>query len=241
MKKIISLIVVLLVCISLISAVSADEFVPSVSYKDAPGIVTVKDAEGKDAIGVLRDASGKIISYVYSDCLLITSVAKAEASTEIPAEAKETLLSVYAALTDGSMDLPYASNVKADTMVIKDLFDLSWICTDHNHPEELAKEGVTLELIFDLDVAKGKSVVAMTYNNDAWAEIVKTTNNGDGTVTCVFEHLCPVSISVGNPAEGDSGKTGDEMGRYLILWAGLMVVSAGAIVTMVVVRRKAKQ
>ena len=75
----------------------------------------------------------------------------------------------------------------------------------------------------------------------AWAEIVKTTNNGDGTVTCVFEHLCPVSISVGNPAEGDSGKTGDEMGRYLILWAGLMVVSAGAIVTMVVVRRKAKQ
>lgn len=240
MKKVINLIVVLLVCVSMACAVFADEFVPSISYKGAPSVLTVQDAEGKDAVGVLRDASGKIISYVYEECLLLTPVAEAETSTEIPADAKETLLSVYAALSDGSMKLPYGDTVDASTMVIRDLFDLRVVCTEHNHAEELAKEGVTLELTFNMEVSEKNSIVVMTYDN-AWSEIVKVTNNGDGTVTCVFEHLCPVSISVGSPAGSSSGKTGDEMGRYLVLWAGLMVVSAGAIVTMLVVRRKAKQ
>ena len=241
MKKVISLIVVLLVCVSLTCAVFADEFVPSVSYKGAPGLLTIKDAEGKEAIGALRDASGKIVSYVYADCLLLTPVAQAETSTEIPAAAKETLLSVYAALTDGTMNLPYSETLNADSMVIKDLFDLSLICTGDGHAEELAKEGVTLELVFQVDVPDAKKVSVMTYSANAWGEIAKVQDNGDGTITCNFEHLCPVAISVGSPASGDTGKTGDEMGRYLFLWAGLMVASAGVIVTMLVVRRKAKR
>lgn len=242
MKRAVCLIIALLVCISMAGSVFAEEFVPSISYKGAPEIVTVKDAEGKDAIGIVRDAAGKVLSYVYSDCLLLTPVSSAANSTTIPEASKTELLSVYAALTDGSMTLPYGSDVDADSMVIKDLFDLSWICTEHGHPEQIEPEGVTLELTFDMGVDKNANVVVMTYKNSAWGEIVKAENNGDGTVTCTFEHLCPVSVSVGNSADiTPPAETSDTLGQELVMWTALMAVSAAAVVVLLVVRRKAQQ
>lgn len=234
MKKIICLILSLVLCLSLAAPVLAEEeFVPSVTYKGHPSIVPVEDEQGRKAIGTVNGEDGEIMDYIY-DCLLVTSVADAQASTEIPAAAKETLLSVYAKLSDGSMVLPYGDDVDADAMVIKDLFDISWLCEEH--PTMVAPAGVTVKLTFDLDVSAHADVVVMSYKNNTWSEIVSVTNNGDGTVTCVFEDFCPVAIAIPDEEYTPPAQTGDP--SNVILWVALMAVSAGALVTVVVLKRK---
>ena len=131
MKRGISLLVVLVFCLSLVCPVFADEFVPSITDKGAPEIVTIKDNEGKDAIGEIIDENGKVIGYLYEDCLVITPVSQAKTSTRIPDDAEELLLEVYDKLCDGSMSLPYEkfnANLDPAKMVIRDLFDVSWLC-----------------------------------------------------------------------------------------------------------------
>lgn len=240
MRKLICLLTVLVLCVSFACPIfAAQEFVPSISYKGTPDIVTIKDASGQDAIGVIRDASGAITGYVYESCLLLTPVANAADDKEIPADAKTELLDVYKALKDGTMKLPYGDDVKAEYMVIRDLFDVSWLC-NHGHVAALEPAGVVFELTFDLDVDADTTVVVMTYKNDAWGEIAGVKNNGDGTVTCTFEHLCPVSISVLNKAAGDPDGTGDAFGSDLHMWIALMAVSAVAVVVVTATRRKVR-
>ncbi len=236
MKKVISLITALLLCVSLASSVFAaeDTFVPSVPSKGAPTIVTVKDGEGKAAAGIVKDASGATTGHLYDDCLLITSVAEANTSTKISADAKTALLSVYDQLNKGTMELPYAEGIDADKMVIKDLFDVSWMCTEH--PSVIASAGVTVELTFDIGVASTADVVVMTYKNGAWGEIVSVKNNGDGTITCVFEDFCPVAISIPTDANSGPSETGDN--SDLVLWTVLLAASAAAVVVLVILRRR---
>lgn len=99
---------------------------------------------------------------------------------------------------DGSMTLPYekvSDDIVAGNMVVRDLFDVSWRCVDH--PEAIAPTGVYVELTFDLGVEKDAQVVAMTYKDEQWNPVASVVNNGDGTVTCVFENFCPVDRSDG--------------------------------------------
>lgn len=237
MRKFICLLIAALLCVSLVCpALAAGEFVPSISYKGTPNVVAVKDQSGNDAAAVIRDASGTVTGYVYDACMTLTPVANA-ADAQIPAEVKEELRALYAALNDGTMKLPYGDGVDAENMVIRDLFDVSWLCS-HGHAAALEPNGVVFEMTFDLGVAKDATVVVMTYKNEAWGEIAKVVNNGDGTVTCTFEHLCPVAISVLSETAGNPDDAGDAVGSNMHLWIALMVVSAAVVVVMLVSRRK---
>ena len=243
MKKIISLLLVAVLCIGLVCPVLADEFVPSITDKDAPDIVPVPDGEGKSCIGPLMDGDNNVIDYAYEDCLVITPISEANSSTRIPEDSKATLLDVYAKLSDGTMDLPYEkfnANLDPSTMVIRDLFDASWLCgegsgfTDHpDHPSILAVPGNTLTVTFDLGISKNATVYVMTYINGVWEPIVKTTNNGDGTVTCVFEDICPIAFSVGSAYTNPPAQTGDNSMVYL--WGGLLAVATLALVALIAV------
>lgn len=227
MKKVISFVTALLICVSLASSVLAeDTFVPSVSAKGAPEVVTVKDNNGKDVAGVIKDATGKTTGYVEAGKLTVTSAAEANASTEISTEAKAALLDVYEKLSKGTMELPYGDGVDADKMVIKDLFDVTCdVETEDN-----------IELTFDINVASSAKVVVMTYKNNTWNEIVSVKNNGDGTITCVFEHFCPVAIAIPADANKAPSETGDN--SDLVLWTVLLAASAAAVVVLVTVRRR---
>ena len=197
MKKIFSALVALLLCCAMVTSAFAGDFTPSVSNKGAPDIVPVYDQNGNPQLGTLNGASGSVDSYVEDDCLIVTSIANLADSDEIPDSSAAMLLFVYNGLSSGEMQLPYDKmgyGLSADNTAIRDLFDVTWMCGDH--PEELNEPGTTLTLTFDLGIAPGTKVHALTYKNNEWNPIAKVINNGNGTVTCVFEHLCPVAFVV---------------------------------------------
>lgn len=248
MKKIIACIVALMVCASMVLPVAAakDTFTPSVTNKPSPDVVPVPDPDGVPAIGEIL-AGDEVIDYIYEDCLVITAVADADTSELIPDPARDLLLDVYEQLRSGSMKLPYSkfnAGLKDEDMVIRDLFDASFLCGDGtmgtDHPEVLEPAGVVLRITFDLGVAADDKVYTMTYKNGEWDPIVSTVNNGDGTVTCTFEHLCPIAFSV-ERAESEPVtppvQTGDPAGDNMIIWIVVAVASLVALVALVVIYR----
>lgn len=262
MKRIIACVVALMVCAALVLPVAASTFTPSVTYKDAPQIVPVPgitDSEGRPAWGeTWKDDI--IFEYLYDGCLIVTSLAEAQTSTDIPEESRDLLLWVYAQLLSGEMKLPYEKlGLKPENMVIRDLFDATFLCgNDHyavNHPELLEPDGTVIKLTFDIGVSASDKVYTMTYKEGEWNPIVSTVNNGDGTVTCTFEKLCPVVFCVdtsndsgddeggsgnqpgdkpGDDDDDENSKTGDES---MTLWIVIASASLVAIVALVVIYR----
>lgn len=233
MKKLICLVTVLLMCLCVTSPALAAEsnFVPSISYKDHPEIL--------GDISLIND-DGDILHVLDQDCLVITPVSEALDKPENErTDYEQKLVEVYEKLSDGSMKLPLD-----DDWVIRDLFDASLICgevhLDPNHVEELAKEGVYINLTFDLGVSPNTDVVVMVYINGQWQEIKSVVNNGDGTITGVFEDICPIAFCVKAGTDEMPPYTGDNMGQDLLLWGVVLTASVVALAVLLISRRKRK-
>ena len=233
MKKLICLLTVLALAMAFACPVfAAEAFVPSISDKEEPDIVP--NDEG--VIGeIWKD--DEIIDKVEGDCLVITPISeilKARAITQIPEEAREEMLYVYDQLRSGDMTLPYEQDgLDPETMVIRELIDASWLCEDH--PAMLEPEGVTIDLTFDIGVDADTKVYVYVYIDGEWTA-VPVINNGDGTVTCTFEELCPIAFCVAAGTGKPPVQTGDEFNPTI--WIVLLAVSAAALVGVVVLRRK---
>ncbi len=197
MKKWICLFLAAILCLSLAAPAFAaeNEFVPSITYKPQPQIVPY-DGE---RIGTIRNSKGEILDFVQEDGIRFTPVADVyDSEGAVPPEIRNLLQSVYEALSDGSMKLPYekfGAGLNPANMVIRDLFDAS--LTEEAQKKLLQEEGVTLELTFDLGVAPEDKVFVMFYDEETQEWIpVNAVSNGDGTVTCTFEKICPIAVSV---------------------------------------------
>ena len=241
MKKIIALLTVLMLCAAMVvPASAANEFTPSVSNKPAPEIVPVVDPNGDPAIGEIINDIEEIIDYVYQPCIVVTPVSEANTSTEIPADAKDMLLDVYAKLQSGEMSIPsetlFGGDLDNDDMVIRDLFDVTFLCEEH--PAMLEPAGIVFRITFDIGVEAGVDVYTTTYKNGEWVKAVSTVNNGDGTVTCLIEDFCPVAFSVevedDEPVEPPV-QTGDQAGEQLFIWIAVAAVALVAVVALTVV------
>ena len=227
MKKAICLLVAVLLCASMVFPAFAEDndFVDSITYKDGPKILRA-EMDGEDV----------------TRCLIITSILEARnKSTDILQDERDLLLEVYEALSNGSMTLPVDFDY-----VIRELVDLSFryeecrVQTDHDEDVKILEDGVVLTVDFDLGVGADAVVSVLTYEDGVWTPIVSVTNNGDGTVTCVFEEKCPVVFLVDQSSYNASADTGDAQGTQIGLWIGLLCVSAVALVGIVLVSRKKK-
>lgn len=244
MKKMMCVILAVVLCVALAAPAFAAEvnFVPSISFKDAPAVVSAM-LNGKDV----------------ASCLVVTSILAAEnKSTDITQDARDLLLDVYAKLSAGTMTLPVDGE-----HVVRDLVDVNFAktaCVDagHGHDTELAADGTTITVTFDLGITSADDIVVLQYTDGAWTE-VESENNGDGTMTCEFEHFCPVAfVSVEDTDNTDSTdategtestdatestgngsstpQSGD--GMNLGLWIGILVASAAVLVVGIANRRK---
>lgn len=228
MKKTVSLLLVALLCCCMTLSVFADTFVPSIGYKDNP------DVDGEIE---LIDEDDKVVEKLDSECLEITPVSEAmDTPADQRSDSDKLLVEVYEQLTDGTMKLPFDESM--GDMVIRDLFDASLICgdvhTDPSHVDELAKPGVYIRITFDIGVKKDTEVVVMAYVDGVWAPIESVVNNGDGTVTCVFEQICPIAFCVEEQG-AEPPHTGDINGMELVFWGALMLASLAGVVAMLVI------
>lgn len=230
MKRTISLLTALVLCLSLVCPVFAAEFVPSITDKGAPDIVPVGDGK----LAEILDAASAVVDHLGEDCLIITPVSEAKTSTDIPEDAREELLAIYEALLNGTMELPYGSDLDPDQMVIRDLFDLSWLCNDHEDLMEDNKD-YSIRVTFDLGVDKNTDVYAFVYVNGAW-EIVKCTNEGNGRVCCVLGDVGVLALAVLGDSLTPPAQTGDN--ADLTLWISVMAVSALALTAVLFLRKR---
>ncbi len=243
MKRILSLITLFALCMALLScAAFAEDFVPSIGGKDHPAIVP----ESSTVIGHIVNSDNAVIDEVEKECIVVTPVSEANTSKDIPEAAREELLKVYAALKNGEMDLPYEEALAvsksaprtensangAEHMVIRDLFDVSFLCEEH--PEMMAN-GYKLRLTFDLGISSGDTVCCMVYTDGKWSP-VEMFNNGNGTVTCLFSKVCPVVFA--SKQTETPPDTGDYSSNSIALWGAVMAVSAVAFGAAIVIYRK---
>lgn len=224
MKRMLCLLCVMVLSLTFVCPVfaAADTFVPSISYKDGPDIDVAK----------LGDEN-------VTGCLIVTSIKGAkDKTTDITQDDRDLLLDVYGKLKNGTMKLPLTGDY-----VIRELVDVSFEnngcrVPGHGHKEELAKEGTTISITFDLGVYKTTDVAVLSYVDGQWIPAKSVKNNGNGTVTVVFEDICPVAFCIDADAEDVPVKTGDAFGQNLGLWIALMVVSLGGILVLMFLRRR---
>ena len=230
MKKLLSSVLAVVLCFSVICPVMAaeDDFVPSISYKGAPELVA--DEDGNYGIMMLSTGDEEGVG---EDCLVVTPISEVEGSENIPEDEQEAIMGTYKMLRNGSNKLPYEGDAKDKDMVIRDLFDVRLVCND-GHAEKLAEEGTVLELTFKLGVDADEEVDVMVYVDGEWVPAARVINNGDGTVSIAFEELGLVAISV--PAEVESAKTGDS--NNVTLWIVVMLAAVVALVAAMVVKHK---
>lgn len=225
MRRVICLMAALLVCVAVAMPAFAatGTFVPSISYKDGPEVEKA-ELNGEDTTG----------------CLVVTSLKEAkEKTTDIYQEERDLLLEVYEKLNDDTMKLP----LKNANYVVRELVDVSFAKTgcvevSHGHKEWLAQENTTVEIVFDLGIKKGTDLEVLVYLNGEWIPVNDAVNNGDGTVTCVFEDICPVAFCVEPQVSADPPKTGDIVGGNTIYWMILLASSFCAVVVLIINRRK---
>ena len=223
MKKLIGLLAVLALCMSLAAPVFAapSKFVPSITYKD-----------GLDVGNATMD--GKKVT----DCVVVTSIKEAEEKkTDIQQEERDMLLDVYKKLANGEMELPLDGDY-----TIRELVDLSFKYEDcridqsHGDKNGQLLKGTPLTVDFDLNLKKSENLKVLTYVDGKWKLVEKVTVNADGTVTAVFEELCPVVFCVETGSGSSNSKTGDLPG--LGLWIGVLAVSVAAVAVLLINRRK---
>ena len=243
MRKIICLLVALVVCLSIAAPVFATEtsgFVPSITYKPEPDIVPVKDENGEEHLGVIRDKDGQIVDYVDHGCFRITPIAHVwDPEIEVPDYIEDLLLYVYEGLNDDSLKINYDifnANLDPSQMVIRDLFDIRWFCEEHLAMH--LKEDNTIDLIFDLGVVADAEIFVASFdeNSKEWSPIVKTVNNGDGTVTCTFQHFCAISFSM--PLANTAATADAANSTNLLPWILILLLAVVAFVVIIIVKNK---
>lgn len=245
MKKILAILTTAVIVLCMGTTAFAAEFTPSVSEKDAPTIVQPET----DVAGTVVDSKGNVTENIAVGMVVITPVSKSNTSDKIPAAAKQQLEKAYnevkksdtklstimSALND-AVKKALGEGKTADDLVIRDLFDVTVLNEDGN--ERQFSEDNRLVLTFNLGVAADAHVFVAKYNSEGvWESAYSVTNNGDGTVTCEFSHLCPIALMVENTA--DSATTGDNSVSVFV-WAGIALVAAALIVVLFVVKKKDK-
>lgn len=220
-----------------ISEDPSNAFVPSITCKDG---MESSDATINFAPGT---GTGTATAEGIDGCVVVTSIAQAkDKSTDISQEDRDLLLEVYEKLSDGSMKLP----LKGET-VIKELVDVSFeyedcrLIEEHGHKDEILKqEGVTLTVKFPMNLSQEEKLVVVSYVNGQWVE-VESTVNADGTVTCVFEDVCPVAFVLCEGAEEASEGTSPWTGDMITMWVIVMAVCAAGIVAVLVFMKKQRK
>lgn len=197
MKKTVLTITVLLLVLALVSPVMASTLTPSATAKPAPTVKGKTNDNGETVFAEIKKADGSVVQITES--IAVTALSE---TANAPAEVATALNEAYEEIS-AAEDVPtiatdimevapgvFGSNVKAEDLVVRDLFDLSV-------PEDaVPKDGSTLTITFEN--SSNDPLLVIIKCSDKWTTIPSenVVNNGDGTVTVTFSELCPIAFVV---------------------------------------------
>lgn len=207
-------------CIVVTSIIQAEEKTTDIAQEDRDLLLDVyaKLADGSMDLFVLPEAS------------TATEPPATDANGETAEATQES--------TQSNIGLHYQDK----NYVVIQLVDVSFKkseCVDevsHVHKETLEREDVNIKVDFDLGVSPDTVVLTLHFHDGQWIPVTSTVNNGDGSVTCEFEHFCPVAFCI----EAEEPEVPAQVDFSWLLWLILLLVCAGLVVFLVVYREKNK-
>jgi len=198
MRKVISVMLAMLICASLIFTAFAAEgvFTPSVTAKPAPDVVAKEENAGTPVVEIVDEKEDVVATFEVAD-VIVTPVSEVE-EDHVSEETAAVLTEIYNKLSAPDVKLSEAmpaltevvKDVDVDVLVVKDLFHVAV-------SEELAKaleiEGNFLRVTLDAKIAPNQFVVVMVYADGEWIPVEFVVNE-DGTITCKLDVVGVVAI-----------------------------------------------
>lgn len=199
MKRTLCIITALVICLTIaVTTVAADVFVPSVTAKPAPEVVTGDNNEVKIEV---VDNNDKTVDHFEPVHIEVTPVADKD-KTSVDKEVKEALTDAYTTLssTDAKLeevmpsltDVAAEGKVKVADLVVKDLFH---VAVSDEIEKALETEGNALKLTVDAKIAKNQFVAVMVCVDGEWIPVDFVVNE-DGSITCMMDVVGVVAILV---------------------------------------------
>ena len=254
MKKFLSFILIAILMLSLAVPAFASEigFVPSITDKGAPEIVTTVDSEtGDEIIGHIVNGSNEIVSTELAGDWIFTPVSEAYDTQAISKETANILIEAYNDLTKQNVQLTTlcpkleevvtasGTEIAADDLVVRDMFDVS--LTDSKIEELLNQnEDHTITLTFRLAIAEDDNLFVITKCHDEWVPAVKSVNNGDGTVSVTFDQFCPV-VFLTDYVESASNTPPAEIPTADFPWILVLAAALILVIVLIIIIRKNKK
>lgn len=247
-----SILIVTLV-VSLFSMQASAAAAPSVTSKQAPGIVTRTNDSGEVYYGMLTAADGTPTYVTDASAMTITPLSTVD---NLTAEKKAAIEAAYAALngkdTDGKAALDTALNDKlaaagrtADDYTASDIFDL----TATDDIEAAVKAGGSLEVALEnkYEGLKDGDVLAAKYDAETKSFVFfDDPKVSTDYITLSVTHFCPVvlftynAVDKSNTSSGNA-QTGDTTNTTM-LWVVLgTAVVAGVAVGIILYKKRAKR
>lgn len=239
MKKALSVILSLVMVLSIgVTAFAAeDDFRPSVDSKDHPVIVPqlfnsisfdalILDENNEVVEGIHlvtgENPDGEIIVTAYSEIEVAdkrVNVVYMEASYKEILDAR-SLQELHEKIPVG--------------MIVRDFFDVTLVGTY----KDIFKEGKKLQIRFDISADLKEKIMALTRCSDesGWEFVESVTVNPDGSITVIFDRLCPVIFltedagAVQSPATFDYSTTA--------LWTLAVIFGMGSVCMIIASKKK---
>lgn len=234
MKKLALSLMAFVVCAcTLFTPVLATEFVPSVTTGGAPDIVT-SVVDGQEIAGQILDQGGNPVENILPGCIYSYDLQDAlDENSTISEATKKMMNDLFNQFKNGQIKLSdvlpalndlvaneFGEGNNADNLVVRDLFLANLIHDDCI--QALKVVGNKAQLTFKTNIPKDTFLKVAYLVDGKWELAEDVVINEDGTVTALFEDLCPIIFLV--PGEMNEAP---KPFNWLPIVIGMAIVCAG--------------
>lgn len=241
MKKAISLIlsIVMVLSLGVVAFAAEDDFRPSVDSKDHPVIVP-QDFNGISFDALILGDNNEVIEGIHivtekrpDGEIIVTAYSEKDVADD-----RVDVVYFEASYKDilSARSLKELNELIPLGMIVRDFFDITLVGTY----KDIFKEGKKLQIRFDIGAQLKEKLMVLTRCSDesGWEFVESVTINPDGTVTVIFDRLCPVLFltedtgAVQSPATSDFAST--------TLWSLAIIFGLGSICMAVASKKRAR-
>lgn len=241
MKKALSLIlsIIMVFSFSAVAFAAEGDFRPSVDSKDHPVIVP-QDFNGVSFDALILDENDEVVEGIHivtekkPDGQIIVTAYSEKGIADDRVDVVYFEASYQEILDAGS--LKELNDLIPLGMIVRDFFDITLVGAYN----DIFKEGKKLQIKFDIGAQLKEKLMVLTRCSDesGWEFVESVTVNPDGTVTVVFDRLCPVIFltedtgAVQSPATSDFASTA--------LWSLAIIFGLGSVCMIIASKKRAR-